>query len=592
MNHIAPMPEPIIREIPLSRLALAPENVRKTPADGQADGELKASIVALTLLENLVVRTDEPNADGADRYAVVAGGRRLKAMQALVEDGVFDPDHPVPCLIDADPGIAGELSLAENFVRIAMHPADQVTAFTKLADAGQSVAAIAARFALTERLVEQRLRLGNAAPELLDAYRADAIDLEVLKAFAVTTDRARQMAAWRQVAGQGYRPSAWQVKRLPTEERVPGSAALARFVGVETYEAAAGKVLRDLFSADGESAVWFDDPALLNSLAMTKLEGFKDELATRWKWAWSWSRSRSTGAPPRSTVASSPSLPNARRRSRPRSGSWRPARTSSPSSTTTAGPRSWSAKPRPSRSAATRSRARSRPGPSTGRRTSRWPAASPPSPATARSRSSRGWSGWETVAHCPEDGDEEVDTSFVTAEGETLSDPVRFRRGWMLGDGTGCGKGRQVAAVILDNLLRLAGSLKLGRVKADAVMRMLQVKERPTPLARALAELGRIVKTIHVLDYVNDGEKRRRILVQLNRQEFRHRLARRVCRGRRGELTTGYREGQEEKLGALGLMLNVARGELRPLREPDPNRTFAMPYVSRPFLSHARSGLW
>ena len=32
------------------------------------------------------------------------------------------------------------------------------------------------------------------------------------------------------------------------------------------------------------------------------------------------------------------------------------------------------------------------------------------------------------------------------------------------------------------DLLRLAGSLKLGRVKADAVMRILQVKERPTPL--------------------------------------------------------------------------------------------------------------
>ena len=57
------------------------------------------------------------------------------------------------------------------------------------------------------------------------------------------------------------------------------------------------------------------------------------------------------------------------------------------------------------------------------------------------------------------------------------------------------------------DLLRLAGSLKLGRVKADAIMRIFQVKERPTPLARALAELGRIVKTIHVLDYVNDAEK-------------------------------------------------------------------------------------
>ena len=35
-----------------------------------------------------------------------------------------------------------------------------------------------------------------------------------------------------------------------------------------------------------------------------------------------------------------------------------------------------------------------------------------------------------------------------------LSPPVRFRRGWMLGDGTGTGKGRQVAAVILDRWLR------------------------------------------------------------------------------------------------------------------------------------------
>ena len=64
-------------------------------------------------------------------------------------------------------------------------------------------------------------------------------------------------------------------------------------------------------------------------------------------------------------------------------------------------------------------------------------------------------SQWETVHRCPEDDDdEEIDTSFVTAEGETLSEPARFRRGWMLGDGTGCGKGRQVAAIILDNRLR------------------------------------------------------------------------------------------------------------------------------------------
>ena len=114
--------------------------------------------------------------------------------------------------------------------------------------------------------------------------------------------------------------------------------------------------------------------------------------------------------------------------------------------------------------------------------------------------------------------------------------------------------------VIRDNwedLLRLAGSLKLGRIHAGAIMRVLQVKERPTTLARALAELGRIVKTLHLLGYVDSEEKRRRILIQLNRQEFRHRLARRVCHGERGEIRKAYRQEQEEQLGALGLTLNA-----------------------------------
>ena len=285
MNHIAPRAEPLTRDIPLSRLALAPENVRKTPPDPQADAALKASIAAIDLLENLVVRPDEPDEDGAERYAVVAGGRRLKAMQALVEDKVLDADHPVPCQVRSGDAEPAELSLAENVVRIAMHPADQVVAFSGLARAGQSVSAIAARFGASERIVEQRLRLGNAAPELLDAYRADAIDLEVLKAFAVTADRERQMAVWEQVAAQGYRPSAWQVKRLLTEERVPGASAIARFVDVEAYEAAGGPVMRDLFARDDESGVWFENPVLLEKLATDKLQAAADELATRWKWA-------------------------------------------------------------------------------------------------------------------------------------------------------------------------------------------------------------------------------------------------------------------------------------------------------------------
>lgn len=108
-----------------------------------------------------------------------------------------------------------------------------------------------------------------------------------------------------------------------------------------------------------------------------------------------------------------------------------------------------------------------------------------------------------------------------------------------------------------DDFLRLAGSLKLGRVPATGIMRTLQVGDRPTPLALALAEFGRIEKTLHILNYIDDESRRRATLLQLNRTEARHSLARDVFHGKRGELRQRYREGQEDQLGALGLVLNI-----------------------------------
>jgi predicted RNA methylase len=49
-----------------------------------------------------------------------------------------------------------------------------------------------------------------------------------------------------------------------------------------------------------------------------------------------------------------------------------------------------------------------------------------------------------------------VDETFdlVSAAPDDAENAVRFRRGWMLGDGTGAGKGRQVAGILLDNWLK------------------------------------------------------------------------------------------------------------------------------------------
>jgi Tn3 transposase DDE domain-containing protein len=50
---------------------------------------------------------------------------------------------------------------------------------------------------------------------------------------------------------------------------------------------------------------------------------------------------------------------------------------------------------------------------------------------------------------------------------------------------------------------------------------------------------------------------RRSLLIQVNTGERRHGLARTVFQGYRGQLRQAYREGQEDQLGALGLVLNA-----------------------------------
>lgn len=87
-----------------------------------------------------------------------------------------------------------------------------------------------------------------------------------------------------------------------------------------------------------------------------------------------------------------------------------------------------------------------------------------------------------------------------------------------------------------DEILRVAGSLKLGTVTASEFVRTLQSGSRTSTIAAALAEVGRIAKSLSLLSYVDDAAHRRSILVQLNCHENRHSLARKVFHGRRGEV--------------------------------------------------------
>ncbi len=108
-----------------------------------------------------------------------------------------------------------------------------------------------------------------------------------------------------------------------------------------------------------------------------------------------------------------------------------------------------------------------------------------------------------------------------------------------------------------DDMLRIAGSLKLSTVNPTSLIQMLQRNGNPTLLGRAVGEFGRIHKTLHHLAVMDDKNYRRRILTQLNRGEAEHDLKRDICYWKRGELQQPHREGQEDQLHALALVTNA-----------------------------------
>src|SRR3984957_16929996 len=138
--------------IPLNKLILANDNVRKTGAT-EGIGELAASIAAHGLLQSLVVRKAKRG-----KFAVIAGQRRHRALSLLAGDARIPADLLVDCHVVADEADATEIGLAENVMRAPMHPADQFEAFRDLIDKGASPADVAARFGVSESIIAKRLK--------------------------------------------------------------------------------------------------------------------------------------------------------------------------------------------------------------------------------------------------------------------------------------------------------------------------------------------------------------------------------------------------------------------------------------------------
>ena len=270
----------VFQEIPLNKLVLSPENVRKTPGEG-AVAERAASIEAHGLLQNLVVKpqlNDEGRETG--KYEVTAGRTRFAALKLLASRKKIAKNAPIPCNVRED-GIDKELSLAENVSREQLHPADEFEAFSDLQNnKGLGADSIAVRFGTTARHVKERLKLGSVSPDLIQYYREGGMTLEQLMAFTVTDDHVRQQEVWDNLP---HNRSPERIRRSLLEAHIPATDRRAQFVTLAAYEAAGGVIVRDLFSEDGGG--YLADAALLDRLARQKIEEAAEALCGEgWKW--------------------------------------------------------------------------------------------------------------------------------------------------------------------------------------------------------------------------------------------------------------------------------------------------------------------
>lgn len=234
-----------LTHINLNDLKIAPVNVRKHGPKDIAD--LVPSIRSLGLIQPLLVRA---NCEGIE---VVAGQRRFHALSKLAAESTTENSvDPVPCLVmdDEDDAKALEASLAENIARLPMDEVDQYKAFAALKNKGQSVDDIAARFGISERLVKQRLALGNLIDPILNAYRKDTISPHTLRNLTMASKKQQRK---------------WLALHKSETDHAPQGAALRDWlfggadISTETalfdLDAYSGAIISDLFGEDR----FFDD---------------------------------------------------------------------------------------------------------------------------------------------------------------------------------------------------------------------------------------------------------------------------------------------------------------------------------------------
>ncbi|KZL20406.1 Chromosome-partitioning protein Spo0J [Pseudovibrio axinellae] len=265
----------LLSNVSVSKLTLSALNPRQNVDPNEIE-MLAQSIKACGLIQNLVGFAE------GDSIGIVAGGRRLRALQNLLESKDILPNYSVAVRIAASKEQALEWANAENTARKDLNPAEEIKAYRTMAEAGHTPDSIAIAFAQSVRHVKGRLRLAGLAQCILEALETGQITLDLAAAYTVSADQEKQADVFGRLNGRWGGDQPRTIKRNLMDEVGEGNDHRAMFVGREAYEAAGGAIREDLFGEE----VYYLDSTLLEQLAAAKLEEARQKLlAQGWKWA-------------------------------------------------------------------------------------------------------------------------------------------------------------------------------------------------------------------------------------------------------------------------------------------------------------------
>ena len=263
----------------LAQLSLSPMNPRQNVPEPEVI-ELAQSIWAAGLIQNMAGLADDKG--GAE---IVAGGRRLRALQYLAEQhpdlSVTHPELVNPMVMLApDADTAQVWANTENVARRDLHPAEEIRAYGKMAGQGADAAAIARAFAQTEAHVYRRLALANLPEPVLAALEAGEVSLSAAKCFTISDDEKLTLEVLERARGANW--TDYQIKNALKPDSVEGTDRRARFVGEDAYKAAGGRLGGDLFA----DVTLFDDPAILDTCFEQAMGEAAEATKASEGWAW------------------------------------------------------------------------------------------------------------------------------------------------------------------------------------------------------------------------------------------------------------------------------------------------------------------